>query len=73
VRVQTFASDVERGTSSITQRPATRSGDRFGGIDELVSATSVEAIEVYPRGVNAPARYQLLSGTCGIIAIWTKA
>jgi hypothetical protein len=73
VRVQTFATDIERGTSSITQRPVTRGGDRWGGIDELVSATSVEAIEVYPRGANAPQRYQMLSGTCGIIAIWTKA
>lgn len=42
------------------------------GIDGYISASDVAAIEVYPRGVSAPARFQLLNGTCGVLAIWTK-
>jgi len=42
-------------------------------LNELTSANSVAAIEVYPRASMAPAQYQSLSGSCGIIVIWTKA
>jgi hypothetical protein len=41
-------------------------------IDELVNPTSVAAMEVYPRAVQAPPQYQSLNGVCGVILIWTK-
>jgi hypothetical protein len=41
-------------------------------LDEIVSLNSVAGIEVYPRSVTAPPKYQSLNGTCGVILIWTK-
>lgn len=41
-------------------------------IDELIPATGVSAVEVYPRGSSAPPRFQSLAGTCAIVVIWTK-
>jgi hypothetical protein len=52
-----------------TQVGPSRSGD---GIDQILSATTIEAIEVYPRANRAPSMYQLMNGTCGIIALWSK-
>lgn len=41
-------------------------------LDELITVTSVSAIEVYPRGSSAPPKYQSLAGTCAVVVIWTK-
>jgi hypothetical protein len=41
-------------------------------VDELIPVSSVSAVEVYPRGAMAPAKYQALGGTCAIVLIWTK-
>jgi hypothetical protein len=40
-------------------------------IDQLVEASSVTAIEVYPRGGNIPVSLSASDQACGIIAIWT--
>ncbi len=40
-------------------------------LDDLIPATVVRALEVYPRRIQAPAEYQSLS--CGTIVIWTGA
>jgi protocatechuate 3,4-dioxygenase beta subunit len=50
-------------------------GSAGGGHDPLnilIDPTTVAAMEVYPRPVSAPPRYQSLNGTCGVILIWTK-
>ena len=49
-----------------------RGSQTSGGLDLLVAATSVAGVELYPRGMMMPARFQALNGTCGVIAIWTK-
>lgn len=41
-------------------------------INDLVSSTTIAGIEVYPRSVTAPPKYQSLNGRCGVILIWTK-
>ena len=41
-------------------------------INDLVSANSIAGIEVYPRSVTAPPKYQSLNGTCGVVLIWTR-
>lgn len=41
-------------------------------INEMVSPGSVAAMEVYPRSVTAPPKYQSLNGSCGVVLIWTK-
>lgn len=41
-------------------------------IDDLVGPTAISAIEIYPRGSSAPPQFQSLSGTCSIVAIWTR-
>lgn len=53
---------------------STASNDPSGApaIDELIPVTGVSAIEVYPRGSSAPAKYQSLGGSCAIVLIWTK-
>jgi hypothetical protein len=44
----------------------------YGGIDLVMSAHQLLAIEVYPRAGSAPLKYQSLSNNCGIILLWTK-
>ena len=41
-------------------------------INDLVSLSSIAGIEVYPRSVTAPPKYQSLNGLYGVILIWTK-
>lgn len=41
-------------------------------INDLLSTNTVAGIEVYPRSVTAPPKYQSLNGTCGVILIWTR-
>ena len=41
-------------------------------INDLVTGSSVAGIEVYPRSVTAPPKYQSLNGTCGVVLIWTR-
>lgn len=45
---------------------------RVSAVNELALPTSVAAVEVYPRAVNAPPQYQPLNGNCGVVLIWTK-
>lgn len=44
--------------------------DQF--IDDQIAVSNVAAIEVYPRAVGAPPRYQAGNGACGVILIWTR-
>ena len=41
-------------------------------INDLVMPGSVAGIEVYPRSVTSPPKYQSLNGTCGVLLIWTR-
>jgi hypothetical protein len=41
-------------------------------VDDVVPVTGVSAVEVYPRGSSAPAKYQSFAGTCAIVVIWTR-
>ncbi|GMV11486.1 MAG: hypothetical protein AMXMBFR55_32200 [Gemmatimonadota bacterium] len=40
-------------------------------IDDVIPASIVQAIEVYPRRIQAPAEFQ--SPTCGSVIVWTGA
>jgi carboxypeptidase family protein/TonB-dependent receptor-like protein len=41
-------------------------------LDDIVNLTSIAGIEVYPRSVTAPPKYQSLNGLCGVVLIWTR-
>ena len=41
-------------------------------LDEIAHPTTVAGIEVYARPTEAPPRFQMLNGTCGVILVWTK-
>jgi hypothetical protein len=45
-------------------------GDLY--INDQIPTTTIAAMEVYPRAVGAPPKYQTLNGDCGVILIWTK-
>ena len=45
-------------------------GDMY--IDDQISTNTIAGIEVDPRAVDAPPKYQSLNGGCGVILIWTK-
>jgi carboxypeptidase family protein/TonB-dependent receptor-like protein len=47
---------------------------RTGGgfIEDAIQPSTIAAVEVYPRSVTAPPKYQSLNGMCGVILIWTK-
>ncbi len=47
-------------------------GSDHGGIDLVMSAHQLAALEIYPRLTSAPLRYQSLSNNCGVILLWTK-
>ena len=40
-------------------------------IDDIITARDISAVEVYTRS-NAPDRYRSLSGSCGVVLLWTK-
>jgi hypothetical protein len=40
-------------------------------IDDILDASTVAAIEVYPRGGNTPISLQVNDSRCGVIALWT--
>ncbi len=44
------------------------------GLDELIPAQNLLAIEVYAalNGVGAPVQYRVRGAHCGVILIWTK-
>jgi hypothetical protein len=41
-------------------------------VNTIIQPGSVAGIEVYTRGLSAPAEYQPLASTCGIVLIWTR-
>jgi len=41
-------------------------------VNALVNPGSVAGIEVYPRGLSAPAEFQPIGGTCGVVLFWSK-
>jgi hypothetical protein len=41
-------------------------------IDELVAASGIKAIEVYPSAASVPTEFQMHAKGCGLIVIWTK-
>lgn len=41
------------------------------GVDMLLDANDVAAIEVYARGANMPINFQFQNSMCGVIAFWT--
>jgi hypothetical protein len=41
-------------------------------LDDLVALNTIAGIEIYPRSVQAPPKYQSMNGLCGVALIWTK-
>jgi hypothetical protein len=41
-------------------------------LDYLTAPGDIAGIEVYPRAVGAPPKFQSLNGNCGVILVWTK-
>lgn len=69
--------DLAQGKDPLSARnPAARkgAGPRSIAIDDLVSAGSITAVEVYPTAFGAPAQFQApstASPNCGVVVIWT--
>jgi len=49
--------------------PVRQSADHT--MDDILPPEVIAGVEVYPRGVSAPAQYSGL-GTCGVVLFWTK-
>lgn len=41
-------------------------------IDSWLEPSATAGIEIYPRATSAPPHLQMLNGTCGVAAFWTK-
>lgn len=41
-------------------------------IDELVNPAEIAGVEVYPGPASTPAEFSGASGSCGVVAIWTR-
>jgi hypothetical protein len=60
-----------------TSSPALNSPRNRGGgaeitLDEVVSGSTIAAVEVYDKPALAPAEYLPRNGLCGVIVIWTR-
>lgn len=62
-------SAAPRGRSIVVAPPP--SDDQFLLLDNLVGATEIAAVEVYPRGAAIPSSLPTPQGSCGLIAFWT--
>ena len=58
-----------RGRSIVVTPPP--KDDQFVLLDNLVGATEIAAVEVYPRGASIPPSLPTPEGSCGLIAFWT--
>jgi hypothetical protein len=74
MRLQTAGTRMSTGSNAprIASGGSNSSTGRDALVDHIVGASTVAAIEVYPRAVGAPPQYLLLNGTCGVMLIWTK-
>jgi hypothetical protein len=41
-------------------------------VDEIALPTHIAGIEIYTSPLRAPPQYQSLSGTCGVVLLWSK-
>jgi len=49
-----------------------RGGDEPARLDDVVSASEIEGIEVYRGPAEIPTRYSGARSSCGVILVWTK-
>lgn len=71
-RLEIYVDGIRFYTTKWPPDPQYDDTKNYEFIDDLISTSSVAAIEVYPTAVNAPPKYQPLNGNCGVILIWTK-
>ena len=57
------------GAAAAAQAQKQREGQM---IDIIISPNTAAGIEVYPRGVGAPARFPRVGATCGVAVFWSK-
>jgi hypothetical protein len=63
--------------NSVSSTRAPGGGTDFGtqapvpDIDQIVLPGALAGVEIYPRSVSGPTRYQVMNGTCGLILLWT--
>jgi hypothetical protein len=67
--MQEMAEMMQKSGSSAP--PDGRMAD-YGGIDLVMAAHQLAAMEIYPRISSAPIKYQPLAGSCGVILIWSR-
>lgn len=70
-------------TMANTKGPVNRNTGNFGSsvtqsmspitpeLDNLILPGSISGIEIYPKAVSGPPKYQSMAGTCGVVLIWT--
>jgi hypothetical protein len=49
----------------------TSNDNEFVAVDDIVSATDVAAVELYPRGGSVPPGLPTVDPSCGAVAFWT--
>ncbi len=50
---------------------ASSGDDQFVAIDDVLNASEIAAVEVYPRGASVPPALQTVDASCGLVAFWT--
>jgi hypothetical protein len=62
------------GRAMTPQTPSSRpptGDDHVVVIDEVVNASQIAAVEVYPRGASVPPSLPTVDASCGLVAFWT--
>jgi hypothetical protein len=68
VNTQRNPPPTSRGTSATS---ASAGDDHFVAIDDVLNASEIAAVEVYPRGASVPPALQTVEASCGLVAFWT--
>ena len=75
-RVYPSTLEMETASPGLSMQGATRRAPRSSTddipIDAIVAVTAAAGVEVYPRGVGAPARFPKVGSTCGVVVFWSK-
>lgn len=68
-RMEVFVDGIRTNTLTRTKLNL---DENYQFLDDVVNVGDIAGIEVYPRSVQAPPKYQSLNGMCGVVLIWTK-
>lgn len=63
--------NAQRNAPTANAMAPSSGDDHFVAIDDVLNASQIAAVEVYPRGASVPPALQTVDALCGLVAFWT--